>query len=37
MNQQERDKKKIGVLKDAQIQVQCILLLLNFGREELIR
>lgn len=36
MNQQERDKKK-GVLKYAKIQVQFILLLLNFGREELIR
>lgn len=36
MNQQERDEKK-WVLKYAQIQVQFILLLLNFGREELIR
>lgn len=36
MNQQERDKKK-KVLKYAPIQVQCILLLLNFGREELVR
>lgn len=36
MNQQERDKKKKAAERCSNL-VQCILLLLNFGREELVR